>query len=78
MLSRSGFSCQSLRGARFTLLGHTRTSWSCLLRKVGLCVAAEGAGAAHPELSVFLSLVSATEKRAFLGLRKQRFGLVPL
>lgn len=78
VLSRSGSFCQSFRGARFALLGHTHTSWSCLLRKVGLRVAAEGAGAAHRELSVFLSLLSDTEKRAFLGLRKQRFGLVPL
>lgn len=59
-------------------LGHPHTSWSCFLRKVGLLVAAEGAGAAHRGLSVFLSLLSDTEERAFLGLRKQRFGLVPL
>ncbi|KAL1777126.1 hypothetical protein HispidOSU_023741 [Sigmodon hispidus] len=70
---RSGSFCQSLTGAQSTLLVHTHTSWSCLLRKVGLRFAAEGTGAAHRELSVFLSLFSDTEKRAFLGLRKQRF-----
>lgn len=29
VLSRSGSSCQSLRGARFEVLGHPHTSWSC-------------------------------------------------